>query len=64
MAGIKLLFSKRKLDWKNIVEIKTDNKSVMTGSNNGVYATFKEKISLHIVIRCVCHKFSSFSHTF
>ncbi|XP_075151745.1 E3 SUMO-protein ligase KIAA1586-like [Haematobia irritans] len=44
-----------KLDPKHLIGIGTDNASVMTGRNRGVYAELKKRIPSLILIRCVCH---------
>ena len=38
-----------------LVGIGTDNASVMTGVNNGLYAKLKESVPNLILVRCVCH---------
>lgn len=43
------------LDYKNISGIGTDNASVMTGVNNGVFAKLKADIPGLVLVRCVCH---------
>ena len=43
------------LDLQKLLAIGTDNASVMTGINNGVYAKLKKDIPRLILIRCVCH---------
>lgn len=45
------------LNLKNLVGLGTDNASVMTGLNNGVYTILKQEFNLpHLVlVRCLCH---------
>lgn len=43
------------LELNNLIALGTDNASVMTGVNNGVYAKLKKDVPHLILIRCVCH---------
>ena len=49
--GIKNLLRTKNLK----LAIGTDNASVMTGINDGVYAKLKTEVSSLILIRCICH---------
>ena len=44
-----------KLNISKLIGIGTDNASVMTGVNNGVYKQLKADVPNLILIRCVCH---------
>lgn len=52
---IKKILLKYNLKLNNLIGIGTDNASVMTGVNNGVYVKLKEEIPNLILIRCICH---------
>lgn len=43
------------LDFRNILGIGSDNATVMTGINNGVYAKLKTDIPGLVLVRCVSH---------
>lgn len=43
------------LDITKLRGIGSDNASVMTGKNNGVYAILKRELDHLVLIRCVCH---------
>lgn len=43
------------LELQKLVAIGTDNASVMTGVNSGVYAKLKSEVPHLILIKCVCH---------
>ena len=45
----------KNLKLTNLIAIGTDNASVMTGINNGVYAKLKTEVLSLILIRCICH---------
>ena len=53
--AIKASLIKNGLNIKNLVGIGTDNASVMTGQNSGVYARLKNEIPNLVLIKCVCH---------
>lgn len=52
-----MLLKEFKLNLNQLTGIGTDNASVMTGVNSGVYKILKENHSLPnlILVRCVCH---------
>lgn len=52
---IKKTLNKYNFKLNNLIGIGTDNASVMTGINNGVYAKLKKEIPNLILIRCICH---------
>lgn len=43
------------LELQKLIVVGTDNASVMTGVNNGVYAKLKAEIPQLLLVRCVCH---------
>lgn len=53
--GIKKTLTKYSIKMQNLIGIGTDNATVMTGSNNGLYVKMKEKVPNLVLIRCVCH---------
>ena len=55
VLAIKNLMRMKNLKLTNLIAIGTDNASVMTGINNGVYAKLKTEVSSFILIRCICH---------
>ena len=55
VLAIKNLLMTKNLKIINLITIGTDNSSVMTGINNGVYAKLKTAIPSIILIRCICH---------
>jgi hypothetical protein len=55
VSAILNILKKYNLKIKNLKGIGTDNASVMTGINNGVYTKLKEFSPNLILIRCVCH---------
>ncbi|XP_031358443.1 zinc finger protein 862-like [Photinus pyralis] len=52
---IKTTLNKYSLNLQNLIGIGTDNTSVMTGANNGLYVKLKEEVPELLLIRCVCH---------
>ena len=55
VLAIKNLLRTKNPKLTNLIAIGTDNASVMTGINNGVYAKLKNEIPSLILIRCICH---------
>lgn len=55
ISALKATLNEFGLDYKNISGIGTDNASVMTGVNNGVFAKLKADIPGLVLVRCVCH---------
>ncbi|CAD6204112.1 GSCOCG00009869001-RA-CDS, partial [Cotesia congregata] len=55
ISALKNTLTEFNLNYKNILGIGTDNASVMTGVNEGVYQKLKREIPGLILIRCVCH---------
>ena len=55
VEALKICLHKRGLNLNKLLAIGTDNASVMTGINNGVYAKLKNKIPNLQLIRCICH---------
>ena len=53
--AIKNCVKKHNLGLQKLLAIGTDNASVMTGINNGVYVKLKHEIPHLILIKCVCH---------
>ena len=54
VLAIKNLLRTKNLKLTNLIAIGTDNASVMTGINNGVYAKLKTEV-LSFIFRCICH---------
>uniref|UniRef100_A0A0L8HXX6 DUF4371 domain-containing protein n=1 Tax=Octopus bimaculoides TaxID=37653 RepID=A0A0L8HXX6_OCTBM len=64
VEALKTDLTKKKLDIKYLLGIRTDNARAMTGVNNGVFQKLKEVPSL-ILFRCVCHSLElAVSHTY
>ena len=57
VEGILYMLSERNLNPNNFIGLGTDNASVMTGVNNGVFAKLKEKLQNPYIVlfRYVCH---------
>ena len=55
VLAIKNLLGTKNLKLTNLIAIGTDNASVMTGINKGVYAKLKTEVPSLILIRCICH---------
>ncbi|KAG0442539.1 hypothetical protein HPB47_015668, partial [Ixodes persulcatus] len=55
ISAIKHVLKEFKLDLCNMVGIGTDNASVMTAVNNGVYQKLKAEVPNLILVRSVCH---------
>ena len=55
VLAINNLLRTKNLKLTNLIAIGTDNASVMTGINNGVYAKLKTEVPSLILIRCICH---------
>ena len=55
VAALKFFLVTRNLNINNCIEMRTDNASVMVGSNNGVYSKLKQENPTLILMWCVCH---------
>ena len=55
VLAIENLSRMKNLKLTYLIAIGTDNASVMTGINNGVYAKLKTEVPSRIFIRCICH---------
>ena len=55
VLAIKNLLWTKNVKLINVIAIGTENRSVMTGIDNGVYAKLKTEVPSHILIRCIYH---------
>ena len=55
VIAIKNMLKSKNLELTNLMAIGTNNASVMTGINNGVYAKLKAEVPSLTLIRCICH---------
>ncbi|CAF4956521.1 unnamed protein product [Pieris macdunnoughi] len=55
VGTIKATLARFNIPLQNLMGIGTDNASVMTGVNNGVYAKLKKDLPSLVLVRCICH---------
>lgn len=55
VGTLKATLAKFNIPLQNLMGIGTDNASVMTGVNNGIYAKLKRDLPNLVLVRCICH---------
>lgn len=55
ICAIKRTLDRFELSLSNLMGLGTDNASVMTGINNGVFTKLKQEVPHLVLVRCLCH---------